>query len=213
MASSSDSSRDLYVLGTLSRGKTHGHELMKTIRVSHADRWVSLSEKHVYYVLQKLASRGWVSETEERDSALPPRKVYELTPAGRAALVDLLRSRTLQEAFVPVPFDAVFGMLAYTDVLSRDEVLEILHARREVLARRRAEDELPKAGRLAIERSFGYLARCLYEKAQMLLEAELGWLDAVIRRVERSDWAAMRVPDAYLESSSVPGAPGGKGKR
>ncbi len=212
MATSSDSSRDLYVLGTLSRGKTHGHDLMKTIRVSHADRWVSLSEKHVYYVLRKLASRGWVNETEERDSALPPRKVYELTPAGRVALADLLRSQALREAFVPSPFDAVFGMLAYTDVLSRDQVLEILRARREVLARRRAEDALPKAGRLAIARSFGHLARCLYEKAQILLEAELGWLDAAILRIERSDWAAMRVPDAYLEQSSLPAAPAKKGE-
>jgi DNA-binding PadR family transcriptional regulator len=201
MKVSSDSSRDLYVLGMLSRGKTHGHELMKAIRVSHADRWVSLSEKHVYYVLQKLASRGWVTETEERDSALPPRKVYQMTPAGRAALVDLLHSQALREAFVPTPFDAVFGILAYSDVLSRAEVLDILRARRDVLVRRLEEDDIPKAGRSAIEKHYGYLARSLYEKVQNLLGTEIEWLDGVIHKVQKSDWATMRVPDAFLDSA------------
>jgi DNA-binding PadR family transcriptional regulator len=204
MTVSPDSPRDLYVLGMLSRGKTYGHELMKVVRVSHADRWVSLSEKHVYYVLEKLARKGWVTETEERDGALPARRVYELTAAGRAALVSLLRSEVLREAFLPSPFDAVFGTLAYSEALSQAELLELLRARRDVLARRSEEDELPDGGRSA-EKQYGYLARALYQKHQLLLRAEIGWLDGVIRRVRRSDWNAMRVPDVFLEADGRPG--------
>ncbi len=199
MALSVDSSRDLYVLGTLSRGKTYGHEVMKLVRVSHADRWVSLSEKHVYYVLQKLARKGWVTQTEERDGALPARKVYELTAAGRAALVNLLHSRVLREAFVPSPFDAVLGVMAYCDALSQQEILDLLRARRDLLVRRLQEDELPNGGRSA-EKQYGYLARALYQKTQLLLRAEIGWLEGVMRRVRRSDWNAMRVPDVFLEA-------------
>jgi DNA-binding PadR family transcriptional regulator len=191
---SPDSTRDLYVLGMLSRGKTHGHELMKLVRVSHAERWVSLSEKHVYYVLQKLARKGWVTETEQRDSARPPRKIYELTIAGRAALIDLLRSPTLREAFAPSAFDAVFGVMAYCDALGPEEALGLLRDRREVLARRLREDALPGGGSSAEER-FGYLARALYEKVQLALETEIRWLDGVIQRVERSDWTELIVPD------------------
>jgi DNA-binding PadR family transcriptional regulator len=202
MRPTSDSSRDLYVLGMLSRGKTYGHELMKAVRASRADRWVSLSEKHVYYVLQKLARSGLVTESEERDGALPPRKMYALAPVGRARLADLLRSRALRDAFVPTPFDAVFGILAYSDELSHNEVLDVLRGRRAALIRRQKEDALTKAGRDRVERQYGYLARCLYEKAQMLLDAELRWLDHVIRRVQRSDWADLRVPDAFLDAPS-----------
>jgi DNA-binding PadR family transcriptional regulator len=209
MAASLDSSRDLYVLGMLSRGKTYGHELMKAVHVSRADRWVSLSEKHVYYVLQKLARSGWVTESEERDGALPPRKMYELTPVGRTRLSALLCSRALREVFLPTPFDAVFGILAYSDVLAHDEVLSILRARREVLSCRLQEDRLDKAGRTFVEKQYGYLARCLYEKVQTLLGAELNWLDGVIRRVQRSNLKTLRVPDVFLAPGEgpEPGAP------
>jgi DNA-binding PadR family transcriptional regulator len=207
MANPTDSVRDLYVLGTLSRGKTHGHDLMKTIRLSRADRWVSLSEKHVYYVLAKLARLGWISETRDPDPSPVPRKIYDLTVAGRTALVGLLRSQALRESFAPMPFDAVFGMLAYTDVLSRDEVLGILRARREVLASRLAEDALPPAGLAAMEQSFGYLALSLYGKTQILLKTELAWLDGVIRKVARSDLRTLRVPDAYLDATPMPAPP------
>jgi DNA-binding PadR family transcriptional regulator len=196
MTVSPDSSRDLYVLGMLSRGRTYGHELMKLVRISHADRWVSLSEKHVYYVLRKLAHKGWVTETEEREGALPARRVYELTRAGREALLSLLRSRALREAFAPSPFDAVFGVMAYCDALSREDALDLLRARRDVLARRLEADALPDGGRAAGQQ-FGYLAGALYQKAQRLLRAEIGWLDAVMRRVRRSDWSALRVPDVF----------------
>jgi len=129
--------------------------------------------------------------------------VYELTASGRAELGKLLRSPALREAFVPSPFDAVFGVLAYSDALGQQEVLDVLRARRQVLARRLEEDELPGGGRSA-EKQFGYLAGALYQKAQLLLRAELGWLDGVIRRVQRSPWKQLRVPDVFLEPASIP---------
>jgi DNA-binding PadR family transcriptional regulator len=207
MALAPDSPRDLYVLGMLSRGQTYGPELMKAVRVSRADRWVSLSEKHAYYILRKFARIGWVTAVEERDESPIPRTVYELTPAGRAALAKLLRSTGLQEAIVPNPFDAVFGMLAYSDVLGRDDALRVLRARRDVLQRRLAEDALPKAAHRAIESQYGYLARSLYEKVQTLLGAELEWLDGVIRHVEHNEWERLRVPRKYLENNGADGGP------
>jgi DNA-binding PadR family transcriptional regulator len=193
-----DSTRDLYVLGTLSRGKTHGHDLMRTIRISRADRWVSLSEKHVYYVLAKLARRGLVTETTEPGPVA--RKVYGITTAGRIALADLLRSSALRETFATHPFDAVFGMLAFTDVLGQAEVVSILRARRDAIAARIQADAIPPAGRAAMEKAFGYLALALYEKSQALLAAELAWLESVVRKVERGDLKSLRVPATYLDA-------------
>src|SRR5512145_2975679 len=114
-----ESPRELYVLGMLSRGKTYGHELMRTVQVSRADLWVALSEKHIYYILQKLAKQRLVTETVERHGKRPPRKVYHLTDSGRAALSELLCARALQEEFAPTPFDAVIGVLAYSSILDR----------------------------------------------------------------------------------------------
>lgn len=191
------SSRELYVLGMLSRGKTHGHAVMKAIRLSRADQWVALSDKHVYYVLRNLARAGLVLESEERHGARPPRKVYALTRAGRDRLASLLRAEALQRAFAPSPFDAVVGILAYSDALDRDAALATLEARRRALAERLAEH--PEAAAAALERRFGFLARSLYDKARVLLEAELAWLERVIARVRKGPLDSLRVPRDFLE--------------
>jgi DNA-binding PadR family transcriptional regulator len=192
-----DSPRELYVLGMLSRGKTYGHELMRTVQVSRADLWVALSEKHVYYVLQKLARQGLVTETAERHGKRPPRKVYCLTASGRAALSELLCSRPLQEAFAPNPFDAVIGVLAYSNILDREASIGVLRSRREALVTRLAEH--PAAACLQIEASYGVLARSLYEKARVLTQAEIRWLDRVLKRARSARWESMKVPPAYLK--------------
>lgn len=209
MAQQLDSPRDLYVLGILSRGATYGHELMKTVRASRADRWLSLSEKHVYYILDKLATRGLV--TEKLEPGPISRKVYALTASGRDALAELLRSEALRTSFAPHPFDAVFGMLAFTDVLDKPDVLAILRARLDVIQERLDEDQLPSSERKGMERAFGYLALALYEKAQLLLAAERDWLRKVIRKIERSELDALRVPSTYLENhGAVPAKRGGR---
>jgi DNA-binding PadR family transcriptional regulator len=182
----------------LSRGKTYGHELMKAVHASRAEMWVSLSEKHVYYVLQTLAKKGCVTETEERRGPRPPRKIYQITPAGKKALLTLLRSRALQESFAPSPFDAVVGILAYSDLADRELALEVLRARRKVLARR-LDEAHPAAPSAELEVSYGYLARSLYDKARALLKAELKWIDTVIAQTTERDWESLRVPRDFMK--------------
>lgn len=191
-----ESPRELYVLGMLSRGKTYGHELMRTVQVSRADLWVALSEKHVYYILQKLARQRLVTETVERHGKRPPRKVYHLTALGRAALSELLCARSLQEEFAPTPFDAVIGVLAYSSILDSNASIGILHSRREALMRRLAEH--PAAAYRQIEAKYGVLARSLYEKARVLTQAEIRWLDRVLKRARSAPWNSMKVPPTYL---------------
>lgn len=197
MTETKTSPRELYLLGMISVQRTYGHELVKAIKISRADKWVSLSDKHVYYVLRKLASEGLLTESEEREGNTPPRKVYEITPAGRERLREMLQAPDLREAFLPAPFDAVIGMLAFTEVLGREASLGILRARREVLAKRLEEDHPEGFGDL-VEGLYGFLARALYEKARALLESELAWLDDVIARAEGSPWESLRVPRDFL---------------
>lgn len=193
------SPRELFVLGTLSRRPTYGHEIIKTVRVSNAHTWVALSEKHVYYVLRKLSREGLVSETEERPGNAPPRKVYAITKRGRSALREMLQSPQLRSASAPTPFDAVVGMLAYTDVLTDAEALEVLKARRELLAARLTEEHPAEAAPI-ISQLYGGLARALFEKARLQLQTELTWIDGVIQAIERDGWEGQRVPENYLDT-------------
>lgn len=196
------SPRDLYILGTLSRRRTYGHEINKAIRLSRADRWLSISEKHVYYVLRKLSRDGLVNVTEERAGNNPPRKVYEITETGRQALREMLLAADLRQSFIPSPFDAVIGMLAYTDVLTPAETVHVLRDRRAVL-QRRLHDEHPEGFGEIAESMYGYLARSLYEKSRALLMSEIAWMDEVLERVTTSDWASLRVPADFLDAEDI----------
>ena len=191
------STRELFVLGAVSRRPTYGHEIMRTFRLSNARRWLDLSDKHIYYVLRKLEREELVTAREERVGRRPPRNVYEITPAGRDALRAWLHSPALRTASVPVPFDAVFAMLAFTDVITREEALAILKARRDVLATR-LSDEYPAGAAEVTGARFGGFAQNMFEKSRILLAAELTWLDNVIQTVETQEWKHLRVPADYL---------------
>ena len=76
------SAKELFVLGRLSSRPTHGHEIMRTLGASRSDLWVELSDKHVYYILNKLEREGLVAVYVQREGARPARKVFSITPAG-----------------------------------------------------------------------------------------------------------------------------------
>ena len=77
---------DLLLLSTLSRvGPTHGYALITALRDS-SDGTFDLPEGTVYPALHRLERDGSVA-SRWSDDAPRRRRVYELTPAGAAALV------------------------------------------------------------------------------------------------------------------------------
>lgn len=165
--------------------------------------WVSLSDKHVYYVLRKFAKDGLVIESEERKGNMPPRKVYEITEKGRQTLKKMLRAPSLSQAFLPAPFDAVVGILGFTDVVDKQEALEILQARRDALIHRLTQEHPPREFSATLESMYGFLATSLFVKSHELLTAEIRWLDMVIERVSQDDWESLRVPKDYLDKENL----------
>ncbi len=198
------SSRELTILGIISTAPTYGHQIMQIIRLSEADRWVELSEKHVYYVLRKLSREGWVAERTRRTGNTPPRKVYSITDAGRAALRRMLTADSLAEAHGYDPFDAALAMLAATSLLDGEESLEVLRRRLAALRRRAREGGLDTDLEEVHER-FGGGVYTMAVKAQRLLYAEIEWLEEVIAWVESEGWDVMRVPARFLPGAAVDG--------
>jgi PadR family transcriptional regulator PadR len=81
------------VLHALAHGHRHGFDIIAT---------TGLSSASVYPTLGKLEDAGFVTSSWEpvalaREDKRPPRRYYELRPAGRQALADALdRYRALQ---------------------------------------------------------------------------------------------------------------------
>ena len=181
------SAKELFILGRVSLRPTHGHEIMRTLRASHADLWVELSEKHVYYILKKLERDGLIAVAELPDGKLPARKVYAITDAGSRAFATMLVADNLVEATPYSEFDVLFGMLCYSDAIPASEKDDILSRRRGVLVRLRAElesahAESPEAG----------APRIMLEKVTRNVTHELNWLDEISATIEREGWDSLK---------------------
>ncbi|MDR3688246.1 MAG: PadR family transcriptional regulator [Fimbriimonas sp.] len=72
------------VLGTLQAEPLHGYEIVRRIRESGgAGR---LSEGQIYPYLHELEEDGFLTAEWKTDTGAAPRRVYQLTPNGRAEL-------------------------------------------------------------------------------------------------------------------------------
>jgi DNA-binding PadR family transcriptional regulator len=192
------SEKELFVLGITSRGPTYGHQIKQVIDASRVEQWLSLGEKHVYYILSKLAKQALIEINEERHGNTPPRKVATITEAGREALRRNLMDTALVDARSHSAFDAVFAILSYSPDIAGEDALVLLERRRNALVQRLGEEHPEVPPEMIIDR-FGRAAWALFDKGRKLLEAEIQWLESVMGMAEKEGWDAMRVPLDYFE--------------
>jgi len=185
------SAKELFILGRISLRPTHGHEIMRTLRESHADQWVELSEKHVYYILRKLDRDGLVAATEERIGNLPARKVYAITDSGRTALAEMMAADNLVHTLAYSDFDVVLGMLCYTDALDDAAKSHVLDRREAELERRLSELVSEGSASVLVAETSGF-PRLILAKIERTVRAELEWVRTIQAEVARAGWAAMR---------------------
>lgn len=158
---------DLAVLGLLRRGPRHGYDLKQ--RLAELG-FLRVSFGALYPALRRLERKGFIA-------ALRPtarRKAYRLTPAGVAALDELLAEDDgeLEE-------ERRFHLrLAFFEFLEPDRRTEILRRRRSRLLGLRAEtgDVLRRAERSDIDPYTLALVRHNVTK----VEADIQWLDELI---------------------------------
>lgn len=163
--------RELLLLGLLQKEEMHGYQLHEFID-SFMQTCVDLKKSTAYYLLEKMTKEGYVTRTEEREGNRPPRRVYHLTPAGEAHLLDLLRQNLA--SYLPAKFPGDTG-LTFLDNLPADETVHLLQQRREQLAEAVAiiQQAPPHTGSLQF----------MIEHQQIHLQSELKWLDSVIERL------------------------------
>ena len=185
------SAKDLFVLGRISLRPTYGHEIMRTLRESHADLWIDLSEKHVYYILRKLAAENLVIATDEDTGGLPRRKVYAITEAGIVALAEMMTAENLVQAMPYSEFDVLLGMVSYTDALDEAAKNEILMRRRDSLEAtlgRLAQASMDPAANGEV----GGFPAIILARVNQRLSDELQWLEEIASEVQRAGWDSMK---------------------
>ena len=76
--------RKLLLLGLLRQQEMHGYQLYEFIE-RELSFCTDLKKPTAYYLLNKMAERGWIVEEQSQEGKRPPRKVFRLTAQGEAA--------------------------------------------------------------------------------------------------------------------------------
>jgi DNA-binding PadR family transcriptional regulator len=111
-------------LGILTRGDATGYEIKKLFEEDGYQHFVEASFGSIYPALGRLTEEGLVLVREEAQEKRPDRKVYSITPRGRAAFIGALM-KPLPEDKHRSPF--VFAML-FAHLLPQAHVSAMLDA-------------------------------------------------------------------------------------
>ncbi|MEU8797614.1 PadR family transcriptional regulator [Spirillospora sp. NPDC048819] len=128
----------LLVLGGVRRsGRAHGYEVRRELISWGSDEWAHVNPGSIYHALRQLAKEGLLRahDVEESDAG-PPHTDYEITEAGRAEFLRLLRG-ALATVDVRHPEMLTAG-LGFLTALPRAEAIGLLRERLDGLAAWRA---------------------------------------------------------------------------
>lgn len=128
----------LLVLGGVRRfGRAHGYEVRRELMSWGSDEWAHMNPGSIYHALKQLAKEGLLRAHEvEESEAGPPHTDYEITDAGRAEFMRLLRC-AIAAVDVRHPEMLTAGIGFLTE-LTRAEAIGLLRERLDGLAEWRA---------------------------------------------------------------------------
>lgn len=185
------------VLALLREGDMHPYEMVRLMRVRRDERLLAVTNGTLYHTVGRLQRAGLIDEVGiDREGNRPERTTYTLTDAGRDALVAWLR-RELSIIERPAEFRIA---LAEAHNLERADVIDRLRERRSALAEGHA---LHRDGLVGARRR-GAPEQVLveFERQEVLLDAELRWLDSLLDRLEAEEFpwgpTAFENTDRYL---------------
>jgi len=171
----------LVILGLLRERPLYGYEL-KHIIEEHMGDGTNIAFGSIYYALGKLAEEGFVEQVGvEQEGARPSRTVYEITGAGRAEFLRLLRE--VWAAFERQYFAMDVG-LAFMSALPVDEVKQYLQQRVMMLEEVSQHIQEHQEEQMA-NPDIPAQARAVFEHSRLHTEAELTWTRSVLQQVEQ----------------------------
>lgn len=164
--------RELLLLGLLRQGDSYGYELHQFIE-SNLSFCTDLKKPTAYYLLDKMESKGWITQEDEQVGHRPTRRVYRLRPEGERVFQSMLHQALAE--YTPATFASEVG-IAFLDAVDPSEAHGLLASRRKLLLDelQAAREAPPHAGSLQL----------VIEHQVRHLQAELDWLDEVISRLD-----------------------------
>jgi DNA-binding PadR family transcriptional regulator len=157
------------LLALLAKEASHGYQLRARLQLALGPLAEALNQGQVYGTLNRLENAGLVSSERVGQTDRPNRKVYELTPAGRARVMEWL-----EDTSWPKPAPAEFHLkLVAAAAAGLGDPVRLVDAQRHALLAGLAATQ-----RAALAEPDGSVAALLLEGVVLRLQADLRWLEA-----------------------------------
>ncbi len=175
------------ILGFLNYRPYSGYDLKKAFDVSIRHFWPA-DQSQIYRTLGRLMAQGWAEVEVVAQTDRPDRKVYSITPAGRAALRSWLSSPIPQQEARSAALIQVFfaGQLSDEEILTKFE--EATKAMRLLLARYQHVpleiDEYVATIGSPREEFFWMLTLELGIKSA---QTQISWMESVMQRIRNKE--------------------------
>lgn len=186
------------VLALLREGDMHPYEMLRLMRQRHHERLVTITNGTMYHTVGRLEQAGLLGEVGvDRNGNRPERTTYTLTDAGRAIVSDWVRCE-LVRVDRPTEFRVA---LAEAHNLDRLEVAQLLRRRQEALVGTYETYRCGRHAALARDTPEQFLIEA--EREELLLQAEVGWLENLIDRLERHliPWGVAEIPESHRQQT------------
>jgi DNA-binding PadR family transcriptional regulator len=160
------------LLALLAKEPSHGYQLRARLQLALGPLAEALNAGQVYVTLARLEKAGLVTSKLVGQADRPDRKVHELTPAGRARVMEWLEDTSWPK---PAPAEFHLKLVAAAAAGLADPV-GLVDAQRHALL-----EGLAAAQRAALGEPDGSVAGLLLEGVVLRLQADLRWLEACAR--------------------------------
>ncbi len=162
---------DFAILGILTDGPLHGYELKRRLADSEHGFW-TVSFGSLYPALRRIEKHGFVSVSAGETR----RKVYQLTPEGKAYFQELLEDPSAAEE------ERAFTLkLSFFRFLDPESRLGLLERRKAHLTNRLAESRRGmKQSATRTKRRMDAYTIALMRRSLSSTEADIAWLDELI---------------------------------
>jgi DNA-binding PadR family transcriptional regulator len=166
------------VLGLLVQRPRHGYDLRAAFEavMGGAENW-DVKPAQIYSTVARLEKAGLIAEDRVDQDAGPEKRVYAITPAGRASLHEwfsttVVREHERDEVFAKLMIGLASGAADPWHILGaqRTHLYRELH---DITMRRTAADPKREMAKIL-----------LLDQAAMHLEADLRWLDMAEARLD-----------------------------
>ena len=160
------------LLALLAKEASHGYELRARLQLALGPLAEALNAVQVYVTLNRLEKAGLVTSERVGQADRPDRKVYVLTAAGHARVIEWL-----EDTSWPKPAPAEFHLkLVAAAAAGLGDPVRLVDAQRHALLA-----GLATAQRAALAEPDGSVAALLLEGVVLRLQADLRWLEACAR--------------------------------